>query len=192
MSAFVWGLCDDAPHAQRAVTALIEGSFPPGEISVRARDEHGDVESVPIRHKTAAPVGAGIGAIVGAGTAALAVSGAAAGSVDGTLALGVLEVVVAGALTGAGLGAYGGLYFWTQRVAARSEESPPGGVLVGVTVPVGRAPTAVEILRRVRAREVQTSDIDRSGRPVADASGEAAELLSRPVRQPVREPRGKR
>lgn len=185
MSAFVWGLCEDAPHAQRAVTALIEGSFPPGEISVRARDECGDVESVPIRHKTAAPVGAVIGAIVGAGTVALAVSGAA----DGTLGLGLLELVLAGALTGAGLGAYGGLYFWTQRVAARSADSARSGVLVGVTVPIGRAPTAAEILRRARAREVQTSDIDRSGRPVADASGEAAELLSRPVREPIRETR---
>ena len=38
-------------------------------------------------------------------------------------------------------------------------------------------------------KKVQTSDIDRSGRPVADASGEAAKLLSRPVREPVRDTR---
>jgi len=189
MSAFVWGLCEDPPHAQRAVTGLIEGSFPPGEIRVRARDARGTVDSVPIRHTTVAPVGAVIGATVGAGAAALAVSGAADGSTDAGHGIGMLEVALAGGLTGAGLGAYGGLYFWTQRVAAPSAESARHDVLVGVTVPIARAPTAAEILRQAHARSVQTSEIDRSGRPVPDTSGEAAELLSRPVREPVRETR---
>ena len=121
---------------------------------------------MPIRHKTAAPVGAVVGAIVGAGAAALA-----------------------GGLTGAGLGASGGLSLWTQRVAAPSAESVGSDVPVGVTVPIERATTAAEILRRAHARFVQTSEIDRSGRPVSDTSGEAAELLSRPVHEPVRETR---
>ncbi len=188
MSAFVWGLFEDAAHAQQAVTDLVEGSFPPGEISVRTRDECGDVEPVAIRHETAAPVGAGIGAVVGAGAATLAVSGGG-GPSDPAIGLGVFEVALAGALAGAGLGAYGGLYFWTQRVADPSPASADSGVLVGVTVPIERAPAASEILRRARAAKVQTSEIDRSGRPVADSSGEAAELLSRPVREPVRDTR---
>lgn len=189
MSAFVWGLFEDAPHAQQAVTALVEGSFPPGEISVRTRDQRGNVEPVPIRHKTAAPVGAVIGAIVGAGAAALAVSGGGGGSPDPAMGLGVVEVALAGALTGAGLGAYGGLYFWTQRVHAPPDAPAGSGVLVGVTVPIERAPAAAEILRGARATQVQTSEIDRSGRPIPDASGEAADLLSRPVREPARETR---
>lgn len=49
MSAFVWGLCEDTTQAQRAVTDLVEGSFPPGAIRVRTRDEREAVESMPMR-----------------------------------------------------------------------------------------------------------------------------------------------
>ena len=184
MSAFVWGLCSDEAHAQRAVTGLVEGSFPPEEITVRTRDERGVVESVRVRHRTAAPIAAVIGAILGAGAAALAVSGAAGGPATAPFGVGVVEVAMAGALTGAGLGAYGGLYFWTQRIVAPSAALAGSTVLVGVTVPIQRVPMAADILRRASATDVQASDIDRSGRPVADASIEGAELASRPVRQP--------
>jgi hypothetical protein len=189
MSVFVWGLCGDQEHAQRAVDGLIEGSFPPDEIRVLTRGRSRAVERAPIRHKTAAPRGAAIGAVFGAGAAVLAASGAFGGPAATTEPLlGMLEVAHAGALTGAALGAYGGLYFWTNRVELPRAAAGTNGVLVGVTVPSGRAPNAADILRQELATNVHTSDIGRSGRPLSDSAGEGTELLSYRVREPAPKP----
>lgn len=188
MSVFVWGLCGDEEHAQRALDGLIEGSFPPEEIRVLTRGRSRAVERAPIRHRTAAPLGAAIGAVFGAGTAALAASGAFGGPEATMPFLGLVEVALAGALPGAALGAYAGLYFWTNRVELPHAAAGTNGVLVGVTVPIGRAANAADILRRALATNVHTSDIGRSGRPLSGAAGESTELLSYPVREPAPKP----
>ncbi len=185
MSVFVWGLCGDEERAQRALDGLIEGSFPPEEIRVLTRGESRTVVSAPIRHKTAAPLGAAIGAIFGAGAAALAASGAFGGPAVTIPFLGLVEIALAGALPGTALGAYAGLYFWTNRVDLPDAAPGPNGVLVGVTVPSGRALAAADILRRALATSIHTSEIDRWGRPSSDPAGIGTELLSYRLREPV-------
>ena len=136
MSVFVWGSCAGAGIAKKAIEGLIEGSFPPEEISVLLRRDDGTLEKTPLRHKTAAPLGAAIGAAVGGIGMTLALL---AGSADATAAGPLL-----GALAGAATGGYAGLYWWKKK--ADLPDRLPGDVVVGVTIPEGRAVEAREVL----------------------------------------------
>jgi hypothetical protein len=142
MSVFVWGIYDDTQRADRAVGDLVEGSFPPEEIRVNLRDARGERE-VPVRHRTRAALGAGIGAVFGALAFAI--------GVDATP-----SIAFGGAAVGAMTGAYGGLLWWSQK-ADLSEGRDVRSVVVGIIAPDGRANEASAILRGAGAAEVGLS-----------------------------------
>jgi hypothetical protein len=149
MSVFVWGLFDDEAHAEKAMHEVIESSFPPEEISVLMRGEHGEVEKGGVEHKTYAPHGAALGAVLGAAGAVAMIAVPGGLLAAGPLAL-LLQAAGMGAVTGGVGGALAGLYWWHQELDVPDDAFERGQVLVGVTTNDERSEEAKQSIERAQ------------------------------------------
>ena len=145
--------------AKRGLDALVEASFPSGEVSI-LRVEGPWLEEVAVDQRTGIPITLPIGIATGAtlGTA-LFLSGIlpGIGILAGGPILGALEGLALGGALGALLGVLAGLAFWKVDADIPSEDLERGRHLVGISVLDTRVDQAVAALERVHADRVTIS-----------------------------------
>lgn len=155
----VTAICNTGDDAKRALEALVEASFPSGDISIlHVAGQQVEEDSIEQRTgiSTTLPVGLATGATIGT---ALFLSGILPGI--GIVAvgpvIGALEGLALGGAAGSLLGVLAGLGWWKVEADIPVEELERGGWLVGVSVPEERLDHAVASLERLSANEVTVS-----------------------------------
>lgn len=144
---FVYAEFGNPADAERAVTALVDGSFDPDEIDVLSVSGR-DVERVPIRHHRPVVLGAVIGLAVGM------LTGLTVGLlwVDGTTAdawTATTRWILLGAANGFLAGALGGLVWWRSGVRIKGALAQAQRFVVGTIVSDTRSSEVARILQQV-------------------------------------------
>jgi hypothetical protein len=142
---FVYGEFTTPDEAQRAVSALVDGSFDPDEIEVLSVDG-ANVERVPIEHHRPVLAGAAIGIMFGM------FAGLAVGllSVDGSTAdawASATRWILLGAANGFLVGALGGLVWWRSGVRIKGVLAKAQSFVVGTIVTDNRSAEVEHILQ---------------------------------------------
>ena len=143
---FVYAEFVSPAEAERAVSALVDGSFDPDEIdvlSVRGRE----VERVPLQHHRpvvlGAVIGLAVGALAGLIVALVAVDGATADMWTATTRWALL-----GAANGFLAGALGGLVWWRSGVRIKGALAQAQRFVVGTIVTDTRSSEVSRILQQ--------------------------------------------
>ena len=143
----ITALCQDPPHAQRAIAALLEAGIAERDVSVLVVDR-GEIREADVEHKTLVPHGAVLGSAAGA---AVGLTLVAVGGIPGLFAAGpvlaVLQGLSGGTAAGFLLGALAGLAWWKSEADIPRELLDASGVVVGVPVAAERVDQIVEALK---------------------------------------------
>jgi hypothetical protein len=150
MERFVHALFPNQEAAARAVDALVNANFSPGEVAALVADHRHHVHELVPQRKTPVRAGALVGVVVGAAGGALTLAGL--GWVSLTSPAQALQAAATGGAVGLFAGALAGLGYWRHAIDFPEDAFRNGAVLVGVATHTGRIERARSVLCAAGAR----------------------------------------
>lgn len=169
MHVFVHGLFTDEDRAAAAVTALEGAGFDTEHISALMR-VGSEVDEERPHFKVAVGRGASLGAALGA-------IGGALVAASGFLVAAPLTLAIAGGISGAAFGAFGGLSHWTDTVDLH-QHIANGMILVGAFTDGASIERARAALAKAQPERIHVSRKDEAREEVQSGTLSAEGLLS--------------
>lgn len=150
MEQFVHALFPNRETASGAVDALVNASFPPGEVGALVANDRREVQEFVTKRKTIVVWVALFGVIVGAAFGVMILAGV--GVITFRAPLEALQGAALGAAFGLFAGALGGLGYWKHVIDFPRDAFGSGAVLVGVATQDARVEQARKALASAGAR----------------------------------------